>query len=645
MIKLCRYLIYLLVTISPLIFFTDLTVNAYSIQQVLIITILFLICFLAIAYDLVKGKPLLKKTDLDIPILVFLLVIFLSSLVSYIQNPGFRVAILNTGLQGVVCLLLGIITYYLGVSFADEGVLLAAFIAGGLVALYAIMQYFGFEPIWIIPMAIDEFGRGPLSTLGNPWFVSSYLLILLPAGFYYFLKADRLKKLLIGFIIIDYIASLVCLLRWSTWAGFIFMVLFLPIAVIRNNLIASGNRRKVILLLGAIVAVIAFFPDKNLSRGYKPLMINKIYHNLSQKSLTELVGKKRLLAWDTSLLVIKDAPVTGKGVGCLEIFSPFYQPRLLNYESYRKYFTHINIAYNKVVQVLAETGIIGFLIFIWLVISIFRMGFRMADNYPEKKLFVFATLGAIGGVLIDNLFYSSLEFMIPAFFFWLEIGIISGINGKEIGGTLHNVNSKVIGVVLLVISAFLLSRNWRNFIGEIFYFRGYKLSYYHKIKESIPNYELAWRYNKALAQIPYLLGNSYFLQGDTVRAIRAYQEALRLNPGYYEIYYNLGAAESKIGLIEEAISSLEKSLVINPFEKSVYQKLADIYMSNLAKYSSQAKRLFHQAITIYPEEPDYWRKLGLILLRDGNRDEANRCFVKTGELQKKENSENKDENK
>jgi len=126
------------------------------------------------------------------------------------------------------------------------------------------------------------------------------------------------------------------------------------------------------------------------------------------------------------------------------------------------------------------------------------------------------------------------------------------------------------------------------------------------------------------------LGNSYFLQGDTVRAIRAYQEALRLNPGYYEIYYNLGAAESKIGLIEEAISSLEKSLVINPFEKSVYQKLADIYMSNLAKYSSQAKRLFHQAITIYPEEPDYWRKLGLILRRDGNRDEANRCFVKAG---------------
>ena len=121
MIKLCRYLIYLLVIISPLIFFTDLTVNAYSIQQVLISTILFLICFLAIVYDLVKGKPLLKKTDLDIPILVFLTTIFLSSLVSYIQNPGFRVAILNTGLQGVVCLLLGIITYYLGVSFADEG--------------------------------------------------------------------------------------------------------------------------------------------------------------------------------------------------------------------------------------------------------------------------------------------------------------------------------------------------------------------------------------------------------------------------------------------------------------------------------------------------------------------------------------------
>jgi len=90
--------------------------------------------------------------------------------------------------------------------------------AGALASCYGVLQYFGVELVW--PRLLNPYGNRSVSTFGNPNFISSYLVMLLPFALAYLMSAEKTAhRLLYGFIFLSYAAMLMASLTRSSWGG------------------------------------------------------------------------------------------------------------------------------------------------------------------------------------------------------------------------------------------------------------------------------------------------------------------------------------------------------------------------------------------------------------------------------------------
>ena len=111
---------------------------------------------------------------------------------------------------------------------------------------------------------------------------------------------------------------------------------------------------------------------------------------------------------------------------------PFYQQRYLIHPNLTQR-THANNAHNVFLENLSQTGIIGLGIFLWLIFCIIKFGFHQMKNVKndfQKTVGVGIFAGVIG-MLVDNIVNVTLYFVIPGFFFWMNLGILAGLGTSE----------------------------------------------------------------------------------------------------------------------------------------------------------------------------------------------------------------------
>ncbi len=148
-----------------------------------------------------------------------------------------------------------------------------AFIAGAIAAGYGILQYFRIE--WIWPKVLNPYGNRAVSTFGNPNFISSYLVILLPLVAAYFLKAKTLtRRLFYGFIFLLYAGLLTSSLTRSSWAGAVVALSFLLFFKEYRMKIAA-SKRLFICLACCMVLIVLLWPDSS-RKGYQPVVIKRM---------------------------------------------------------------------------------------------------------------------------------------------------------------------------------------------------------------------------------------------------------------------------------------------------------------------------------------------------------------------------------
>lgn len=85
-------------------------------------------------------------------------------------------------------------------------------------------------------------------------------------------------------------------------------------------------------------------------------------------------------------------------------------------------------AHSQYLDLVVREGIIGLLIFLWLVYRTIRAGF-IAPNVsdPETKLFLRANSIALVGILFYSIFHETFRYPLFGFYFWLYVGMISRI--------------------------------------------------------------------------------------------------------------------------------------------------------------------------------------------------------------------------
>lgn len=554
--------------------------------------------------------------------------------------------------------------------------------AGIIASLYGLLQFFGGEVIWA--KFRNPYGNRPVSTFGNPNFLSSFVAMMLPFVFYnIILSKGRYEKAFYGLAVFSYIGVLLCSMARSSWIGAAAGVAVLFYAIKKGVIsIPEYNRPFFRKFLIAAILFVLFFPSGNGS--FKPILISraadlfsglavksqpdahknaimeKNFHfdtAVSTKNVTEepespvAFGKtalnisvyQRLMMWVCGWQMGLENPLLGKGFGQYELFSSFYQGRLLaSFPHLRDLRTHANEAHNEIVQKWSETGIAGLAAILLAVVICVKMFYAKCKTMCKGGRTLFIPLAAgMAAMSVDNMANVSFHFFVPAAIFFYISGafvaecgglsfspsvIMPGLWGKEF--TKKYVYSIYpVFIIMLLWSAFAQTR---IFLRETAYFAGYKAFRTSRPMEAAMMLEKAMKYDSSDVNTAYEAGNIMLTISERKKGEKYLWDAIHANAGYDELYYNMASAMSKEGRFEEAVRHIQLSTVINPFSRSSWNSIARIY-TNLPfteKNLRSSSMAFSEAERIFPENAEYPNILGYMYMQAGMEKESAAVLAK-----------------
>jgi len=520
-------------------------------------------------------------------------------------------------------------------------ILCVSIVAGG----YAVMEYFGTDVIWA--GLLNPYGGRPVSTFGNPNFLSSYLVLGLPLALALALSAPK-PTASTGYIVLFFLlgASLLCTLTRTSFVGaslglLIFIVLSRESFDKRRWFIAGG-------LFCLVLLVIVLWPRSPVSGlAWSPLSRMKEFSTALKTDQTYQPMHQRFLIWRSAWNMLKTHPALGVGWGCFEMFFPFYQGPLVFDARFRSLRTHANNAHNLLLEFSSQMGLIGLGLFLWLMIFLFFLMVKERRRCPPtQKILVSAIAGGCAGVLLDNALGNvSLFFAAPAFSFWWLLGAAIGITESDVKLTLAPPLKRSIALALMVGGSFAAFHFLARFAGERFYFQGFKLSKENQPSQAVPFLERSMKAYALEVNNAYELGNCYareakileqsaqtgLAHAKRVKVIGAYQTAIAANPGYDEIYYNLATILATEGRLAEAVKNLKMSLWINPLSRDSYKALCGLSFSS-GLWRDETISELQNAVLLYPQDFDLRNSLGYLQMVTGRYDEALKTLERCVEI-------------
>ena len=684
--------------VCPLLFFTNLTRNPYYTQIALLNLGIALCGFIWAIQTWQRGTWKFPRVSFDVPLIAFLVVALISTVLSWIYHQPLREGIQYEGTRiWAFTLVNSVMAFYLPLVLSKpmgedspdlsiwsdilfcvfwgamwfgfhtmknpdpksliwdpygfflwviafvytvlrikDGHILriyhvvfsVAMLAGG----YGLMQYMGRDLIW--SSLVQPYGGRPVSTFGNPNFLSSYLLIVSPIALVLGLKAKG--KQAGGY----YLVSLICVLSAlgtltrSTYVGLFASFIFLAILLYKKEHLVYVKWAAV--ATGIVFVLILVFPATPVTSVQSPLARFTEIYDAIQSGTPYRPWHQRILIWSSAWDMVLERPLFGKGWGCFELFYPFYQGKLMLTELFAQFRTHANNAHNVLLEVWSQIGTVGTGMAIWLLVTLFCGGwviFRRKEDGLSRFL-VAGLLAGFVGMLTDNFFGNvSIFFAVPAFLFWWNMGALYNESDQLV--LQERPVSPVWGRALLVLfMAFCLIvmvyfvKRWNQ---EFYYFKGFKAAKRGQVEKSVKDLEKAFQWFKGEVNTNYELGNSYSRYGKIledkklktqgkkykIKATEAYEAALRANPGYDEIYFNLGVTYAQMGEAEKSLEKLETAVFINPLLRDAYASIGNLHVqsNNLEK----AGAIFEKGLEVYPRDKDIWLNLGFIYIKLGQQ--------------------------
>ena len=636
--RIINWLIYITLFVTPLVFFTDLTRNPYYFQIVLVNSLTVALYMLWAFAGIQNGKLVLKRTPFDLQIGIFAVLATLSWLVMLFENmrePYLVYGVFNEGLKNWLFLIVNsILVYYIPVYFGDDETrpkfMLAIFWAGWLASIYGIFQYFAIEFFW--PKVLNPFGGRSVSSFGNPNFLSSYLVLLIPVAYTFYLKAQSsAKRHFYLIMLLTYFSALLCTLTRSSWVGAataMGLVVFFLFKYEKPALM-KDLKKYIMLPFGVMLLLFLFWPKSNVT-GYNPGVVGRLVESVKKNEGYYGAWYQRKLIWSCAWHMVIERPVLGKGWGCFELFYPFYQGRHLFQREYLGLRTHANNCHNEILEIWSQTGTLGFGAYLWLLASLVYFSLYTIKKFTgEKRLIAAGLFASIVGMWVDNLLNVSLHFAIPAFLYWWNFGFLASLERQsEKTVAIKTPGSKLALWILIIIGALAINRYARNFLGEISYFEGFKLSKRNSLAAAIPVLEKAHRYQRLEVNNNYELSNCYARIGNKEKAIWGYKESLRANAGYDEIYYNMATVLAQTGRTDDSIDEYTRAIYINPVSLESYNALGTIFLQRGEPYLKAALKLFEQCALLFPDNKDVLNNLGYIYTKTGKHEEATKIYKK-----------------
>lgn len=607
------------------------------------------------------------STPVNFPVIIFVLI----SVLSIIWSDN-----IFSSLRELPFFLIGPFLYFIIINnisnrYQINRIIITLLITGAFFGIYGIFQYIG------IDFSIFDSATGRqkvMGLFGNVNYFAEYLVIIIPVAVsLFFFSQNKIQKILLLIAILFMGTSLVFTFTRSSYLSFgISLIFMFALYTIHWQDNFEKNKKKIfitVLLAIIIITSIFFLPNPLNKPG---TAIDKIK---SRASVTQIVEgssvKRRIATWKFTVLMIKDRPLLGSGIGTYKYNTLKYQAEFFEQGENRDIYPHgfADKAHNEYLQLWAELGIIGLGIFLWLIIAYFAYSLKALKRSQDKfkQAIMIGLMGAVVAVLVDSIFSFPLHLPATIVLFWLVFGltIVLGLiddsdsktkndniserddkiakikkteNEKvtEVGNKQSRVTKTLfkvfLSVCIIILAGFFVITAIRPFIARTYWYQAEKKSDSADMNETINIYREALKWDPYLGELYYGIGKLLTENGYPTPALSYLEKAEKyvnlpsLPFVMAKTYINKDMLEKGAEKLEQAISYQSDLSTILP----LYAELGNIYLK--LEQNEQAEVVYKDALKIDADFVDAHYGLARAYLFQNLFDEALIEFQKVIEL-------------
>ncbi len=301
----------------------------------------------------------------------------------------------------------------------------------GIGILYSIVAILAYSGIGKITAQLT--GGRLAGYTGNPSFFAVYLLFNAFLALYFYSRQYIFDKRLFNWWLLVFLGQsflIFATLTRGSMMGYLVSIILIALGIIflksdiqkESNLPSSLKKIAIVFLISILVLSVFTFGAKNTDF----VKNNKILGRFSSISLTDPTALSRLFSAGTAWKSFLQKPFFGWGPENYEAaYVKNFNPEVLKYLPGDFYFDR---AHNKPMEVLATTGIFGFLSYL----SVFGIVLYFLNRLRKKKEWFLPSLALAGGLIgyfIQNVFI--FDFHESYLMFFLLLAFISSLS--EIG--------------------------------------------------------------------------------------------------------------------------------------------------------------------------------------------------------------------
>jgi tetratricopeptide (TPR) repeat protein len=471
----------------------------------------------------------------------------------------------------------------------------AACLASVPVSIYAFAQHFGHDFI--------AWSRAPgagrvFSFLGNPTYLGGFVMLVVPVavavmwsrGGERTAAGTLSRRLFLGFLIVSAAMMLLSVYFSFTIAAVIGLglgvALALVLAVLRGGKRAVGIAAVALVAAAVVIALTGPVIYRHMPAGQQA-RLRLVIHG------RDPYAAERRLHWRTAFKLFRQSPVLGKGYGAFRIYS-LEQMTAEWYSQRRARESQMlmpGYAHNEYLQVLADTGAVGGLLFFALLLMLYITIIRVALRHPEAewRRLALGLAAAVTAFLFQNLVGVTFRQSGASMFFWLWMGVaavgaasIPREEGAPGGAPIAERQGArrswpAVGAAAAGAAAVLAVLAWVSIIPLIANVRvrvARALTADGHYREAVVVCDTALDLCPTSSLAQYVKGFAAGEIGDYQTATKANEEAVKLAPGNASAYYNLGVSYKQLHKYPEAEKAFREAIRLMPI-KQHYASLAE----------------------------------------------------------------------
>jgi O-antigen ligase len=356
---------------------------------------------------------------------------------------------------------------------------------------------------------------------------------------------------------------------------------------------------------------------------------------------------QRLDIWKSSLNMTSDHPMFGIGLGMYRYYGAAYNFPVEH--QIARYAKSPNSAHNDILQIGAEVGLIGLVLFLG---GLFRIGYYSLSQLRRTPAswHIAASSAGILGILIQGLFSNLLSSPVLAMTMVLFAVILVDSAGKyrqkirTFSTHIKHVWQWYIALLLLFMYILIPVIGY-PFLGHVYFLKYQQLRRARNVTKAVEHLQTALNIVPIHAYYHSILGNLYLSAFRNQPSLDAFYEgykeftqAIRYNPRESRFYEGLAELHREMfrqklptkPTAQNALREYQRAIHINPFDPFIRFSMATLY-ADIQEFD-QAIAILREAVEIEPNFVGGYQMLSRMLNHLQREQEAQEAFKQADKI-------------